>query len=77
MAGIAAVHAQEKAEARFNGAVTPRGIAMGVGKAVIIDLPMMRRKSSSMGCPLGRRWKTRGRGAAQLHDLALIRELYA
>jgi pilus assembly protein CpaC len=34
-----AVHAQEKAEARFNGAVTPRRIAMGVGKSVIIDLP--------------------------------------
>jgi pilus assembly protein CpaC len=39
MAGIGAVHAQEKAEARFNGAVTPRRIAMGVGKSVIIDLP--------------------------------------
>ncbi len=38
-AGIGAVHAQEKAEARFNGAVTPRRIAMGVGKSVIIDLP--------------------------------------
>jgi pilus assembly protein CpaC len=39
MAGIGALHAQEKAEARFNGAVTPRRIAMGVGKSVIIDLP--------------------------------------
>src|SRR6202035_5626186 len=39
MAGIGAVHAQEKAEARFIGAVTPRRIAMGVGKSVIIDLP--------------------------------------
>jgi pilus assembly protein CpaC len=39
MAGIGAVHAQEKAEARYNGAVTPRRIAMGVGKSVIIDLP--------------------------------------
>jgi pilus assembly protein CpaC len=39
MAGIGAVHAQEKAEARFNGAVNPRRIAMGVGKSVIIDLP--------------------------------------
>src|ERR1700732_3979998 len=39
MAGIGAVHAQEKAETRFNGAVTPRRIAMGVGKSVIIDLP--------------------------------------
>jgi pilus assembly protein CpaC len=39
MAGIGTVHAQEKAEARFNGTVTPRRIAMGVGKSVIIDLP--------------------------------------
>ena len=39
MAGIGAVHAQEKAEARFYGAVTPRRITMGVGKSVIIDLP--------------------------------------
>ncbi len=39
MAGIGAVHAQEKAEARFNGTVTPRRIAMGVGKSVILDLP--------------------------------------
>jgi pilus assembly protein CpaC len=39
MAGIGAVHAQENAETRFNGAVTPRRIAMGVGKSVIIDLP--------------------------------------
>ncbi|MGB6177374.1 MAG: pilus assembly protein N-terminal domain-containing protein, partial [Methylocella sp.] len=38
-AGIGAVHAQEKAEARFNGAVAPRRISMGVGKSVIIDLP--------------------------------------
>jgi pilus assembly protein CpaC len=33
------VHAQERAEARFYGTVTPRRIAMGVGKSVIIDLP--------------------------------------
>ncbi len=39
MAGIGAVYAQEKAEARFNSAVTPRRIAMGVGKSIIIDLP--------------------------------------
>ena len=39
MAGIGTVHAQEKAEVRFNGAVTPRRITMGVGKSVIIDLP--------------------------------------
>ncbi|MGH7842683.1 MAG: type II and III secretion system protein family protein, partial [Candidatus Binataceae bacterium] len=39
MAGLGAVHAQEKAEARFNSAVTPRRIAMGVGKSIIIDLP--------------------------------------
>jgi pilus assembly protein CpaC len=39
MAALGAVHAQEKAETRFNGAVTPRRIAMGVGKSVIIDLP--------------------------------------
>src|ERR1700730_13326667 len=39
MVGIGTVHAQENAEARFNGAVTPRRIAMGVGKSVIIDLP--------------------------------------
>jgi pilus assembly protein CpaC len=39
MAGIGTVYAQEKAEARFDGAVTPRRIAMGVGKSVIIDLP--------------------------------------
>ncbi|MDQ6702223.1 MAG: type II and III secretion system protein family protein [Pseudomonadota bacterium] len=39
MAGIGTVHAQEKTEARFNSAVTPRRIAMGVGKSVIIDLP--------------------------------------
>ena len=38
MAGIGAADAQEKAEARFPGAVTPRRIAMGVGKSVIIDL---------------------------------------
>ncbi len=38
MAGIDAADAQEKAEARFAGAVTPRRIAMGVGKSVIIDL---------------------------------------
>jgi hypothetical protein len=39
MAGIGAVPAQERAEARYYGAVTPRRIAMGVGKSVIIDLP--------------------------------------
>jgi pilus assembly protein CpaC len=39
MAGIGAVHAQERAEARFYGTVTPRRIAMGVGKSIIIDLP--------------------------------------
>src|SRR6202040_2213293 len=39
VAALGAVHAQEKAETRFNGAVTPRRIAMGVGKSVIIDLP--------------------------------------
>ena len=39
MAGIGTVHAQEKAEARFYGAVTPRHISMGVGKSEIIDLP--------------------------------------
>ena len=39
MAGIGVVHAQERAEARYYGAVTPRRIAMGVGKSVIIDLP--------------------------------------
>jgi pilus assembly protein CpaC len=39
MAGICAVHAQEKAEARFNGAVTPRRIAMEVGMSRIIELP--------------------------------------
>jgi pilus assembly protein CpaC len=38
-AGIGAVHAQEKAGARFNGAVTRGRIPMGVGKSVIIDLP--------------------------------------
>ena len=38
-AGIGAVHAQEKAEARYYGAVTPRHISMGVGKSEIIDLP--------------------------------------
>jgi pilus assembly protein CpaC len=38
-AGIGAVRAQEKAEARFYGAVTPRHISMGVGKSEIIDLP--------------------------------------
>ncbi|MGH6851868.1 MAG: pilus assembly protein N-terminal domain-containing protein, partial [Methylocella sp.] len=39
MAGVGAIHAQEKAEARFTSAVTPRRIAIGVGKSVIIDLP--------------------------------------
>ncbi|MGH6838737.1 MAG: type II and III secretion system protein family protein [Methylocella sp.] len=39
MAGIGVVRAQEKPEARFTSAVTPRRIAMGVGKSVIIDLP--------------------------------------
>ncbi len=39
MAGIGAVHAQEKAEARIIGAVAPRRIAMGVGKSIIVDLP--------------------------------------
>jgi len=39
MAGICVVHAQEKAEARFNGAVTPRRIAMEVGMSRIIELP--------------------------------------
>ncbi len=39
MAGICAVHAQEKAEARFNGAITPRRIAMEVGQSRIIELP--------------------------------------
>ncbi|HEX3494880.1 MAG TPA: secretin, partial [Methylocella sp.] len=39
MAGICAVHAQEKAEPRFNGAVTPRRIAMEVGMSRIIELP--------------------------------------
>jgi len=39
VAGIGTVHAQENAEARFSGTVTPRRIAMGVGKSVIIDLP--------------------------------------
>jgi pilus assembly protein CpaC len=39
MAGVCAVHAQEKAEARFNGAVTPRRIAMEVGMSRIIELP--------------------------------------
>jgi pilus assembly protein CpaC len=38
MAGIGAVHAQEKAEARFNGAVAPRRISMGVGMSRIIEL---------------------------------------
>ena len=38
MAGTGAADAQEKAEVRFPGAVTPRRIAMGVGKSVIIDL---------------------------------------
>jgi pilus assembly protein CpaC len=39
MAGMGAVHAQEEAEARFNGAVTPRRIAMEIGMSRIIDLP--------------------------------------
>jgi pilus assembly protein CpaC len=39
MAGIGAVHAQEKAEARFNGAVVPRRIALEVGMSRIIELP--------------------------------------
>jgi pilus assembly protein CpaC len=39
MAGICAVHAQDNAEARFNGAVTPRRIAMEVGMSRIIELP--------------------------------------
>jgi pilus assembly protein CpaC len=39
MAGICAVRAQEKAEARFNGAVMPRRIAMEVGMSRIIELP--------------------------------------
>ncbi|MGC2222049.1 MAG: pilus assembly protein N-terminal domain-containing protein, partial [Methylocella sp.] len=39
MAGIGAVHAQEKAEARFNGAVAPRRIALEVGMSRIIELP--------------------------------------
>jgi pilus assembly protein CpaC len=38
-AGIGPVQAQEKAEARFNGAVAPRGFAMEVGQSRIIDLP--------------------------------------
>ncbi|MGA7386080.1 MAG: type II and III secretion system protein family protein [Methylocella sp.] len=37
--GIGAVHAQEEAEARFNGAVTPLRISMEVGQSRIIDLP--------------------------------------
>jgi len=39
IAGIGTVHAQEIAEARFNGAGTPRHISLGVGKSEIIDLP--------------------------------------
>ncbi len=39
MAGIGAVHAQEKAEARFNDHVTPQRISMEVGQSRIIDLP--------------------------------------
>jgi pilus assembly protein CpaC len=39
MAGIGVVHAQEKAEARFDGAVAPRRIAMEVGMSRIIELP--------------------------------------
>ncbi len=39
MAGIGAVHAQEKAEARFYGAVVPRRIALEVGMSRIIELP--------------------------------------
>jgi pilus assembly protein CpaC len=39
IAGVCAVHAQERAEARFNGAVTPRRIAMEVGMSRIIELP--------------------------------------
>lgn len=39
MAGTCAVCAQEKAEARFNGAVTPRRIAMEVGMSRIVELP--------------------------------------
>jgi pilus assembly protein CpaC len=39
MAGIGAVHAQEKAEARFNGGVTPQRISMEVGMSRIIELP--------------------------------------
>jgi pilus assembly protein CpaC len=38
MAGIGAVHAQEKAEARFNGAVARRRIALEVGMSRIIEL---------------------------------------
>jgi pilus assembly protein CpaC len=39
MAGIGAVRGQEKAEARFDGAVAPRRIAMEVGMSRIIELP--------------------------------------
>jgi pilus assembly protein CpaC len=39
MAGICAVHAQEKTEARFNSAVTPGRITLEVGQSRIIDLP--------------------------------------
>jgi pilus assembly protein CpaC len=39
MAGTCAVRAQEKAEARFNGAVMPRRIAMEVGMSRIVELP--------------------------------------
>ncbi|MGH6841395.1 MAG: type II and III secretion system protein family protein [Methylocella sp.] len=38
MAGTCAVCAQEKAEARYNGAVTPRRIAMEVGMSRIVEL---------------------------------------